>query len=84
MEVSFLAADGTREDHVSNFGADTTDWQYVCDAVVAKADYAKIEVSYVYCHNVNVAYFDGLSLYKEQYGEATLSEKCTRGYHYAN
>ncbi|MDY3765178.1 MAG: hypothetical protein SO016_00560, partial [Lachnospiraceae bacterium] len=76
VEVSFLAADGTREDHVSNFGADTTDWQYVCDAVVAKADYAKIEVSYVYCHNVNVAYFDGLSLYKEQYGASyTYDEK---------
>lgn len=76
VEVTFIAADGTREDHTSNFEADTKDWQYLCDAVVAKADYQKIEVSYVYCHNINVAYFDGMSLYKEQYGASfTYDEK---------
>lgn len=68
VEVTFIGADGKREVHTSNFGADTQDWQYVSDAVVAKADYAEIEVAYVYCRNINVAYFDGLSLYKEQYG----------------
>ncbi|MCI7814168.1 MAG: DNRLRE domain-containing protein, partial [Robinsoniella sp.] len=74
VEVVFVGPEGAdgsagaREVHTSNFGADTREWQSLCDAVVAKADYEKIEVSYVYCHNANIAYFDGLSLYREQYG----------------
>ena len=75
VEVTFIGTDGKREVHTSNFGADTQDWQYLSDAVVAKADYTEIEVAYVYCRNINVAYFDGLSLYKEQYGASFTYDK---------
>lgn len=68
VEVKFITLDGTEEVHISNFGADTREWQYLCDAAVAKEDYNKIEISYIYGKNANVAYFDGLSLYKEEFG----------------
>ena len=32
-------------------------------------------MAYVYCRNINVAYFDGLSLYKEQYGASFTYNK---------
>lgn len=44
------------------------DWQFLSDVYVAKKDYTSIEVAYTYCHNANIAYFDGLALYKENFG----------------
>ena len=37
---------------------------------VAKQDYTSIKVSYTYCRNANLAFFDGLSLYREEFGQS--------------
>ena len=37
---------------------------------MAKQAYESIKISYTYCHNENLAWFDGLSLYREEYGQS--------------
>ena len=70
VEVVFVAEDGKKDVHYTNFTPDILDWQFLSDIYVAKLDYVKIYVSYTYCHNANVAFFDGLSLYREQFGQS--------------
>ena len=67
-EVEFIYTDGTKDNFVSNFGAATPDWQYLSDVVIAKKAYSSINVSYIYGKNENIAYFDGLAFYKEEFG----------------
>ncbi len=75
-EVVFVNTDGTQDTFNSNFGAAVSDWQYLSDAVVAKKAYSTIRVSLIYGHNANAAYFDGLSFFKEQFGQSfTYDEK---------
>ena len=67
-EVRFIGTDGKADIHYTNFSPDIMDWQFLSDVYVAKKDYTSIEVAYTYCHNANIAYFDGLALYKENFG----------------
>lgn len=67
VEVEFIASDGTKESYVSNFGADIIDWQYLSEIFIPKKDYIKVNASYIYNYNENNVYFDGLSLYKEDF-----------------
>ena len=75
-EVIFVNTDGTQDTFNSNFGAAVSDWQYLSDVVVAKKAYSAIQVSLIYGYNANAAYFDGLSFFKEQFGQSfTYDEK---------
>lgn len=69
VELSFVASDGTKETYHSNFSPDILDWQFLSEVFVAKKDYKSIQVSYTYCRNGNLAFVDGLSLYREGYGQ---------------
>lgn len=69
VEVVFVSKDNVRDVHYTNFSPDILDWQFLSDIYVAKNDYVKAEVSYTYCRNANTAYFDGLSLYREEFGQ---------------
>ena len=69
VEVSFVGSDGKTDVHGTNFSPDILDWQFLSDVYVAKQDYSSIQVSYTYCHNANTAFFDGLSLYREEFGQ---------------
>ena len=69
VEVVFVAADNTTDVHYTNFSPDILDWQFLSDIYVAKKDYSKVKISYTYCKNANTAYFDGLSLYREEFGQ---------------
>ena len=61
VEVVFVGTDGTEDVHYTNFSPDILDWQFLSDVYAAKKDYTSIKVSYTYCHNANLAFFDGLS-----------------------
>ena len=52
------------------FNEDTMEWQYISDRISAGADYASIRYSIVYDRNANQAFFDGLQLYKEEFGQS--------------
>ena len=69
VEVVFVCTDGTKDVHYTNFSPDILDWQFLSDVYVAKKDYSSIQVSYAYCHNANAAFFDGLSLFREEFGQ---------------
>ena len=43
-------------------------WQFSAAPMVAKKDYEAVTVSLCYDHNMNTAYFDGIGLYREEYG----------------
>lgn len=69
VEVVFISSAGARDVHYTNFSSDLLDWQFLSDVYVAKHAYTKVEVSYTYCHQANTAYFDGLSLFREEFGQ---------------
>jgi len=59
------------QDNTRNFiswNEEWTDWQYISGAVAAPFDYTGIRFNVDYELNLNYADFDGLSLYKEEFG----------------
>ncbi|WP_270563050.1 DNRLRE domain-containing protein [Clostridium beijerinckii] len=70
LSVGFEKADGTIDWVESSFNEDTSEWQYLSDAAVAKNDYKKIWVDACYYKNANTAYFDGIQLYKDEFGSS--------------
>ena len=70
VEVVFVCTDGTNDTHYTNFSPDILDWQFLSDIYVAKKAYSSIRISYTYCHNANIAFFDGLSLFREEFGQS--------------
>ncbi len=69
VELIFLNGTETKDVHYTNFSPDIMDWQFLSDVYVAKNDYTSIQVSYTYCCNANMAFFDGLSLFREEFGQ---------------
>ena len=45
-------------------------WQYAAKAMVAPAAYASVKIELAYDYNVNTVYFDGIQLYKEEFGSS--------------
>ncbi len=70
VEVTFVDDAGNTDTHYTNFSPDILDWQFLSDVYVAKQAYTSIRVSYSYCRNANIAFFDGLSLYREEFGQS--------------
>lgn len=75
VEVVFVGTDGMEDVHYTNFSPDILDWQFLSDVYAAKKDYTSIKVSYTYCHNANLAFFDGLSLFREEFGQTYTYDK---------
>ena len=75
VEVVFVGTDGKEDVHYTNFSPDILDWQFLSDVYAAKKDYTSIKVSYTYCHNANLAFFDGLSLFREEFGQTYKYDK---------
>ena len=69
----FHYTDGTDGDPIPvSFNADTdsaNSWQYVATPLVAGKAYNCISVCFVLDFNMNTVYFDGIQLYKEEFGK---------------
>ncbi len=50
------------------FNEDNNNWNYVSDRIIADYWYDGIKFNIQYANNLNFAYFDGLQLYKEEFG----------------
>lgn len=50
------------------FNPNVTQWQFVSDAIAATGDYTSITIEAVFSNNANTVYFDGLQLFKEEFG----------------
>ena len=70
LEVTLLSGSTVRGTGAAAFGADTTEWQYGCGAVVATGSYNKIRVRMSFSYISNHAYFDGIQVYKETFSTA--------------
>ena len=68
LKLVFHHEDGTFTERYVSFDPNISGerWQYVATTIVATAPYTKVSVQVVYSHQVNVAYFDGIQLYKNR------------------
>ena len=88
--------DGTKTYGEATFNPDSNQWQYSAAAVVAEKDYHSMAVVIRYNFNANTVFFDGIQLYKEEFGSSytyddegnvisvTDLQKQTTTYEYAN
>jgi len=68
---TFNYTDGTTSDpFIAHFNPDTNQWQYSAQVMVAEKAYSSIKVELVYDYNVNTVSFDGIQLYKEEFGNS--------------
>ena len=71
---TFHYTDGTTgKEFVASFNPDAhTDihWQYTAQVMVAEKAYDSITVCLAYDYNVNTVYFDGIQLYREEFGSS--------------
>lgn len=69
IRVAFKNGSGAYENgEILNWNEEWTDWQYVSGAVIAPCAYTGIRFNVDYEKNVNYADFDGMMLYKEEFG----------------
>ena len=68
LKLVFYHIGGTSTEHYVSFDQDISGdrWQYTTATIVATAPYSTVSVQAVYSHQVNVAYFDGIQLYKDR------------------
>lgn len=71
---TFNYTDGSTSDpFVAQFNPDTdssVNWQYSAQMMVATKDYSSVTVTLAYDYNANTACFDGIQLYKEEFGHS--------------
>lgn len=60
--------DGTTETKHVPFNKDCDDWQYISDVISPDKDYSSIDIMLDYSRNENFVYFDGIHVYKENFG----------------
>ena len=78
LVVRFYNTDGTQSEILMDFNDDARsdiDWQYAAKRVVAPKNYSSIRVLVVYEHNINVVYFDGIQLFKEEFGHSYVYDE---------
>ena len=70
----FNYTDGSKSDEkivAFNPDADSNiNWQYAASPIVAEKAYSSITVTVSYDYNVNTVYFDGIQLFKEEFGNS--------------
>ena len=67
----FNHTDGSKSDEIPvRFNPDVDNWQYAAAPIVAPKAYSSITVYLAYDYNANSVVFDGIQLYKEQFGNS--------------
>ena len=67
----FNHTDGSKSDEIPvRFNPDVNNWQYSAAPIVAPKAYSSITVYLAYDYNANSVVFDGIQLYKEQFGNS--------------
>lgn len=71
--LRFYYTDGTDSDVTASFNPDCSsqnDWQYLALRAVAKKAYTSLRIHVLYDCNANVVYYDGMQLFKEEFGHS--------------
>ncbi|WP_143318591.1 DNRLRE domain-containing protein [Clostridium sp. HBUAS56017] len=69
LQVAFITGGQPQWETIS-FNRDIDDWQYINSVIKAKSDYSDIHIYLCYLFNSNAAFFDGVQLYKEEFGNS--------------
>ena len=73
LRGSFLYTDGTSKVCEFEFNPDTGGenvWQYAAGVMVAEKAFSGIKIQVLYDYGANTIYFDGIQLYKEEFGSS--------------
>lgn len=70
IDLQFNYTDGSQFWYTFNLNEDSTQWQYASHKAIAQKPYNSVTVIYRYYLNQNEAYFDGLQLFKEEFGQS--------------
>ena len=68
MILTFNNTDGTTSVHEVSFNPYVNNWQYAATGVKAEKAYSSIKIELAYDYNANNAWFDGIQLFKEEFG----------------
>lgn len=68
IQPVFLTSSGTQWGEIG-FNRDSKNWQYANGIIKAKTDYTDLHIYLTYSNNANEALFDGIQVYKEEFGE---------------
>ncbi|MBP1920886.1 RHS repeat-associated core domain-containing protein [Youngiibacter multivorans] len=52
------------------FNIDSSGWQYLMGTVIPSVAFNQVDIYVMYQNNLNTAYFDGIQLYREEYGQS--------------
>jgi RHS repeat-associated protein len=70
ITLGLKSASGDYEWHDLVFNTDSSQWQYMSKKIAAESDYVQVDYYIEYYNNINTAMFDGMQLYKEEFGES--------------
>ncbi|MBQ7345962.1 MAG: DNRLRE domain-containing protein [Oscillospiraceae bacterium] len=70
LVVNFLSGDTVQSTQSIQFNPSVEGWQYASGVIVADQAYDGIKIQLAYDYNANVAWFDGIQLYKEEFGHS--------------
>jgi RHS repeat-associated protein len=72
ISIGLQRPDGSYKWDRLDFNEDSTDWQYASKVLKITEYYKSIKYYIIYYNNANTVYFDGLQLYKEEFGESYM------------
>ncbi|MHC1731936.1 MAG: DNRLRE domain-containing protein [Bacteroidales bacterium] len=70
LTIGLKLPSGDYEWHDAAFNTDSSQWQYLSKKIVSNSDYTQIAYYICYYNNANSAMFDGIQLYKEEFGDS--------------
>ncbi len=70
LYLRFDNTDGTYTYRSKDFNTDTSEWQFLSFNAIADKAYSRVGVILVYSYNVNTAYFDGIGVFKDEFGQS--------------
>ncbi|KYH30466.1 tRNA(Glu)-specific nuclease WapA precursor [Clostridium tepidiprofundi DSM 19306] len=70
LDIALVKSNGEKHWEYIPFNENSSEWQYVSKKIVLKEDCKSITFYCLYYQNANTAYFDGLQLYKEEFGQS--------------
>lgn len=68
IQPAFIIPGGAQWETIS-FNRDSKNWQYANGIIKAKSDFSEIHLYLTYSNNANEVMFDGIQVYKEEFGE---------------
>jgi RHS repeat-associated protein len=68
LSVGFKLENGSYNWHEKSFNKDSSEWQYLSEVISPSNNYVEILYYVIYYNNANTVYFDGLQLYREEFG----------------